>query len=129
MSRAALTYGAPAYPVREFAGFNPDVPVEGFYRMRLRSGGVFVGVRIWHGLPLDPDTGEELDRAPRWNAQINGTWSDIEAVWPRCAGEAVTADEYAHLCRMQAWGREHAPDSPFAEPTRRADPLQSPILF
>ena len=55
MSRAALSYRDGGASSDGYVGFDPDTPVPGFYRMRLRSGGVYVGVRIWHGLPLDVD--------------------------------------------------------------------------
>ena len=129
MSRAALLYADRHASSRVFAGIDPDVPTAGFYRMRLRSGGVYVGVRIWHGLPIDPASGDEMDRAPGWNATINGAWASIDAVWPKCGGEPIDRAEHDHLCRQQAWGREHAPESAFADPTMRADPLVSPILF
>lgn len=110
-------------------GFDPDQPVAGFYRMRLVSGGVFVGIRIWHGRPLDPVTGEELDRSLRWQAQANGEMIDLARVWPQCARDPIDAREYAYLIQQQRWGERQAPDSPQADPTRRADPLSSPILF
>jgi hypothetical protein len=97
--------------------------------MRLRSGGVMVGVKIWHGLPLDPETLEEMDRAPRWNALINGAWADITEAWPRCAGEPIDAKEYAYLLARVDWAAQHMPDSPIADPTKPVDPLTSALLF
>lgn len=128
MSRSGLVYSDRRAPVKG-EGFNPDTPVAGFYRMRLRSGGMLVGVRIWHGAPLDPVTGEELDRSHRWCAAVNGRPYDLERVWPACAREPSTAEEYAFLGAQQTWGERHAPDSPQADPTRRIDPIASPILF
>ncbi|WP_375249511.1 hypothetical protein [Sphingomonas sp.] len=110
-------------------GFDPDQPVAGFYRMRLVSGGVYVGIRIWHGRPIDPVTGEEMDRSLRWQAQANGEMIEIDRVWPQCARDPVSASEYAYLFQQQRWGERQAPESPQADPTRRADPLSSPILF
>lgn len=111
------------------SGFDADRPAEGFYRFRLRSGGMLVGVRIWWGPPLDPVTGEELDRSHRWNAAINGRPVDLGRVWPACGREPSTAEEYAFLSAQQTWGERHAPDAPQADPTRRVDALSSPILF
>lgn len=128
MTRRGLIYSERRAPVKA-DGFNPDVPVEGFYRMRLVSGGVFVGIRIWFGLPLDPVTGEEMDRSPRWQAQANGAAIDLERVWPRCAGDPISIGEYAYLTSLQTWGEQAMPESPIADPTRRVDPLSSPILF
>ncbi|MGE4321964.1 MAG: hypothetical protein AB7E60_02920 [Sphingobium sp.] len=124
-------------PVRDYSqrrdvraeGFDPDTPIAGYYRFRMRSGGALCGVRIWHGAPLDPVTGEELDRSHRWQAQVNGDAISLERVWPKCAADPIPADEYRHLCTVQSWARDHAPDSPFADPRRKADPITSPILF
>lgn len=110
-------------------GFDPDTPVAGYYRTRLRSGAVFVGVRIWFGQPLDPVTYQPLDRSLRWCAAVNGKPVELDLVWPRCAGNPISASEYAYLMTLQDWAQDHAPDTPIADPMRRVDPLQSPILF
>lgn len=110
-------------------GFSPDKPVAGYFKTRLRSGAVFVGVRIWFGPPHDPDTGEEMDRSHRWQAECNGRYVELEEVWPRCAGERVDRDEYEYLCRLQEWGEEFAPDSPQANPHRKVDLLTAPLPF
>lgn len=107
----------------------PDVPVAGYYRMKLRRGGMYVAVRIWHGPPHDPVTGEELDRSWRFQATINGEPAELDRVWPSCAGEPITEAEAAYLTNLQAWGREHAPDSPQANPHRKVDLLSAPISF
>ncbi len=108
MTRAPLSYGVRHEPRTDWAGHDTETPVAGFYRMRLRSGGVMVGVKIWHGLPLDPETLEEIDRAPRWNALINGAWANIVDAWPKCADEAVTPEEYAFLLSRIGWAAKHA---------------------
>lgn len=127
MSRARVDYsdGSDFRAV----GFDPDLPVAGFYRFRMRSGGALCGVRIWHGAPLDPVTGEELDRSPRWQALVNDDPVEIERVWPRCAADPITDAEYRHYCRTQTWAQQHAPDSALADPRRKADPLTTPLLF
>lgn len=129
MGRQHIDYTRPQYPVRTFEGFNPDQPKPGYYRMRLRSGGAYVGVRIWFGAPLDPVTGEEMDRSHRFQAHLNGTYAEMDRVWPKCAGDPISIDEYRHLCATQQWAQQHAPDSALAQPTRRFDPLSSPLLF
>ncbi|BCA57725.1 hypothetical protein [Sphingomonas sp. HMP6] len=122
MTRAYLDYTVrrEAAPV---AGFNPDVPIVGHYRMKMRSGGVFVGVRVWFGAPTDPDTGEELDRSHRWQATENGRPVDLERVWPRCAEDQITESEAAHLIAVEAWAKQNAPNSALANPKRRIDLL------
>lgn len=127
--RAPLIYSerrALAGPVQ---GFDPDQPIAGFYRMRLTRGGHPVGIRIWYGAPLDPVTGEELDRSHRWQATANGRPFDLERAWPRCADDPITEAEHDHLCRVQAWGEAHAPDSPQANPERPVDLLRAPIAL
>lgn len=129
MTRSARPYAAGAMAVRTFEGFSVDDPVAGFYRMALRSGAAPVGVRIWHGAPLDPVTGEELERGWRWQAQVNGELVELETVWPRCARETIDEREYRFLTERAAWARENAPTSPHANPTRRIDPMTAPPPF
>lgn len=101
-------------------------PVSGFYRMKMRSDGVLVGIRIWFGPPRDPVTGEELDRSWRWQAEANGEMvEDFNRVWPQCAGSEITEAEYREYIARQQWAREHAPATPFADPRRRYDPLNA----
>lgn len=128
MTRAHIDYRAGG-DATGFTGHNPDVPEAGHYRMRMRSGGVWVGVRIWHGQPNDPVTGEPMDRALRFQAEINGAYAEIDRVWPRCAGDPITEAEYRHLCATQQWAQQNAPESALADPRRKLDPLTSPMLF
>lgn len=126
MTRGRLDYSERRAPVVG-QGFDADVPTAGFYRFRLRRGAVPVGIRIWFGAPLDPVTGEEMDRSHRWQAHCNGSYIDLARVWPGCADEPIDEREYRHLCRLQEWGEQHAPDSPQADPTRPVDLLTAPI--
>jgi hypothetical protein len=130
MARLHINYSAGG-AVSGYVGIDPETPVVGFYRMRLRSGGAPVGVRIWFGAPLDPVTGEEMDRSHRFQAQINGAYAEMDRVWPRCAGEPIDQAEYRHLMNVQAWAEQNAPDSAFADPTKRIDVLssQNPLPF
>jgi hypothetical protein len=129
VSRALLIYGERHAPARSFAGYDPDAPIAGFYRMRLRSGAVYVGVRVWFGAPLDPVTGEEMDRSHRWQATVNGETIDLGRVWPKCAADPIGQAEHDHLASLHAWGRQHAPDSPQANPMQRINPLTAPTPF
>lgn len=104
-----------------------DSPVAGYYRMRLVCGGCLVGIRIWFGPPRDPETGELLDRGWRWQATANGREIGLDRVWPVCAKDPISYAEHAYLTRLQEWGEENAPDSPQANPHRRADLLSAPI--
>jgi hypothetical protein len=104
-------------------------PVAGFFRMKLRGGGVLVGIRIWHGAPCDPVTGEEMDRSWRWQAECNGEPIDFDRVWPQCAGDPITEAEYRAYAQRQTWAREKAPETAFADPQRRHDPLTAMLPF
>lgn len=126
---AHLDYSAPRVAVDPRSGFDPDTPITGYYRMRMRSGGVFVGVRIWFGAPLDPIDGTELDRSHRWQAMANDRPIDLARVWPKCAADSVDAAEYAHLAKLQSWGEAHAPDSPQANPNKPINFLTAPLPF
>lgn len=127
--RQALDYSISKSGERQFEGFDPDTPIAGFYRFRMRSGAAFCGVRIWYGAPLDPVTGEELDRSLRWQAVVNEEYIDLDRVWPKCAADPVNEAEYQYLCTVQAWAKQNAPDSPQANLNRRIDPLTAPLPF
>ena len=125
--RDGKLYGAHAVRAVAVAGATDvSLPVAGFFRHKLRSGGVVVGVRIYFDQPIDPVTGERLDRSYRWQADVNGEpFGDFDRVWPGCTGEPISEAEYEDYCARLRWAREHAPDSAFANPTRPYDPLSS----
>ncbi len=130
--RPSTPYGQSAVtPVHVAGAVEIAVPVAGHFRHRLRSGGVFGGVRLWHGPPLDPVTGEELDRGWRWQAHFNGVFVELDDVWPVCAGDPITEGEYRTYCNRQRWAEQHAPQSAYADPRKRIDPLSSanPLPF
>jgi hypothetical protein len=113
--------GAPA--------FDPDVPIPGFYRFKLRAGAMFAPVRIWYGPPRDPETGEEMDRSHRWQAEAGGHPIDLARVWPKCARDTISEQEFAYLFSRQEWGEAHAPGTAVADPTVKIDLLRSPLPF
>lgn len=104
-------------------------PVAGFYRTKLRSGAHPVGIYIWFGPPLDPDTGDEMDRGHRWQAHCNGKYIDLDRVWPVCGGDPIDRAEYVHLTEVQRWGERNAPSSPQANPNQRINLLTAPITL
>lgn len=106
-----------------------EEPVEGLFAMRLRRDGVKVAIRIWFGPPLEPWTGEIMDRAPRWQAQANGRYIDFDRVWPACTKSPIDRREYDHLIATERWAQDHALDSALADPRRRIDPLSIPMPF
>lgn len=128
MSRPDLIYNAKHAAVAS-TGFNPDVPIAGLYRMRLVSRGVPVAIRIWHGPPADPVTGEELDRGWRWQATANNRPVDLERAWPKCAADPIDKAEHDYLTSLQDWGEAHAPQSPQANPKRAVDFLRAPLTL
>ena len=101
----------------------------GYYRTKLVSGGVQVGIHIWHGPPHDPDTGEVMDRSHRWQAHCNGRYIDIDRVWPGCGGDPIDKAEYEYLSKLQDWGEANAPESSFAKPFKPVDLLTAPLPF
>lgn len=133
MTRAHLNYSqATAKPPVAVAGaVAVDQPVAGFYRHRLRGGSIVGGVRIWFGAPLDPVTGEELDRSHRWQAEFDGEPADFDDVWPVCASDPITEMQYRALCARREWARQNAPGSAHAVIGKRYDPLSSsnPLPF
>lgn len=125
MSRAPITY-ADAKPARATGGYDVTQPTAGTYQMRLIAGGPKVGIRIFYGPPLDPVTGEELDRSWRWQAEANGQPIDLERVWPQAGREPITPEEHAYLVEMARWAERNAPDAPAANPRRKIDLLAAP---
>lgn len=130
MTRSTIPYAERARrPVIVEGAIDVERPVAGFYRMKLRSGGVLAGIRIWYGPPHDPETGEVMDRSWRWQAEANGEPIDFDDAWPKCGGAPITEQEYRQYCGKQVWARDHAPKSAFADPKRRYDPLTAPLPF
>lgn len=112
-------------------GVRVDQPVAGFYAVKLRSGAVRMGVQIRFGPPLDPVTGEELDRGWRWMAFLDGEYIELDAVWPACTGEPITEAEYQRFCARKRWAEQEAPQSAYAQRGRKLDPfsVSEPLPF
>lgn len=128
-TRTLIRYGSEGPPAKTFEGFSTDTPTAGFYALSLRSGAVKVGVRIWHGPPRDPHTGDLMDRHWRWQATVNRKYVDLERVWPVCARTPISEAEHDYLCTLQQWGRENDPDGAFANPTQPVNHLTAPVTF
>lgn len=118
-------------PVAVEGAVDISAPVAGFYSTRLRSGGVMVGIELRYGPPLDPVTGEELDRSWRWIAFANGEPVEFDDVWPKCAAEPITEADYRGYIGQQGWARKYAPRSAHADPRRKRDPFSDaePLPF
>jgi hypothetical protein len=125
-----LTYkstrrGKPAPP--RGRSFDPDLPVAGCYQVKLVRHGPPVAVKIWFGLPLDPVTGEELDRAPVWLARVNGGDCRPAAwFWPECARHPITEAEHDRITQLS---RTMNRASAWFDPLRPIDPLKTPVPF
>lgn len=70
--------------------------VGGYYERQI-SKTEFVPVIIWFGPPIDPLTGEELDRGPRWQCIENGIEADPYEVWTYCCHRPITAEQYHEM--------------------------------
>lgn len=117
-------------PVHVHGAVSVSEPVAGFYRVKLGRSTVRRYVRTWYGPPADPVTGEILDRSWRWQAEADGEPIDFERVWPICAGDPVSEDDYRRAVARKAWAKEQAPESAYATGRRinRLDP-NHPLPF
>lgn len=133
MSRAPSTYNVQrdVRAINQPGAISVSEPVAGYYRYRLGASTVKGAVRIWHGPPHDPVTGEELDRSPRWQATFNGEPIDFDRVWPACATDTLTEAEYRFLIERRKWAQRNAPESAYAANGRKYDPLSTsnPLPF
>lgn len=133
MSRSAVPYAQ--REVRAVAVANAvDVtePAAGFYKVKLSRDTVLRAVQLWYGPPADPVTGEELDRSWRWQAMLDdGALIDLDRVWPVCARDPITEQEFKRCSARVEWAREHAPTSAYAERGVKLDPLSTdmPLPF
>lgn len=96
-------------------------PTAGFYRGRMVRGGPWLAIRIWFGPPLDPDTGEECDRAKRWQATRGGAEADPRQLWPYVANHPIAEAEFNYMSALRAHAVKHEPDMPEAAPTSPVD--------
>ncbi len=96
--------GEPSWSSEAWEQFRP---VAGWYRMRRPPAFAgehwtrrpWLAVLVHYSAPLDPDTGEVLDRAPRWQAVLDGRDVDISTVWPWAARNPVSEAEYEEMLR------------------------------
>lgn len=100
-----------------------STPTAGFYRVKLARGAVWSPVKLWFGPPLDPLTGEELDRSPRWQALVRGfLWErDVLELWTWCAGQPIGESEYEYLLAIHRHASAHEPGMPEARPREQID--------
>lgn len=109
-----------------------------YYRARLIGGGAYVGVMVWHGLPLVD--GDELDRSPRWQALISTETTarailmgdslpiEVDGVTLRNL-ETIDEPDYRYLVAHADWAKQHAPSAPDATPRQKIDLKRMPSIF
>jgi hypothetical protein len=120
-----------------------DALREGYWLIqRRRASRVDIPVRIWFGPPDDPETGEPLDRSPRWRILIGGveideepvrlggiTFEDLTSFWPACCSDPIDEREYAYRLERQAWASEYDPFDPYGSPGGYIDPMTATLPF
>lgn len=96
---------------------------DGYYRTRMVSGGPWCPVRIWFGPPADPDTGELIDRSPRWQATLRGLQyeGDVASLWSWCAKHPITEAEHNYMVATARHAVTHEPEMPEASPREKID--------
>lgn len=92
-------------------------------------GGPLCGVRIWHGAPKDPVDNSLLDRGWRWQAEANGTYIEIDRVWPRCGKDPIDRAEYDYLTALTDHAKAHDGLDPMGKPWKRVDWDHTPDAF
>jgi hypothetical protein len=107
-------------------GFDPELPVTGFYRVKLRKGAHDSVIAIWYGPPADPEGGDVLDRPFAWQASVNGSPCDVYDFWPGCAREPINRQEYDRVLERN---RTMNAESPFYDPKKRLELNSIPPPF
>lgn len=111
---------------------NMDVPEEGYWLIRVVSGGPWVPARIWY--ERNPEHSEPEPWANGENrilgifAAINGKQADPMRVW-HTKGRPIDENEYHFLLRDAAWIAANAPRDPKAQPDKKVDLSQVTLPF
>lgn len=121
----------------------PDAFVAGHYLYRRDMAQMVpIPIRIWYGVPTDPETGEDLDRSPRWQIEIRGKIygsqdppylggyevdeEKLFRLWPKCMRWPITAEEYRFHIDRHRWATENDETDPYGGDIR-IDPLTAPL--
>ena len=111
--------------------------VEGFYLLSLtRARRVSIPVRVWFGAPLDPETQEEMDRAPRWQVQVGFRLlddepleiggiriSELDDVWPRVQREPLDEVDWRYRLERAELATHNDSDDAYSQLGGRIDPM------
>lgn len=111
-----------------------------YYAVLLVKKGVRCAVSIEYARPTDPDTGERLDRAPRWIATLHGepietykvaVYFDDYKPELGCTIKGAVIDKAEHdfIVKLRNHAIEHEPDMPEAAPKTKIDLHKMPSLF
>ncbi len=100
-----------------------DQPVPGFYSVRLRRGAAPCVAEIRWEQPLDPVTGETLDRSYRYTVRINGVFFyDDATLWKvHDYGRPISRVVHDNHIDRARWALRYDPENPICNPLRRAD--------
>jgi len=77
-----------------------SIPREGYFKIRFKRGADWVPARIYRRMPIDPDTGEVMERSWMLTGEINGEIDDFRLVW--AWGREIEKDEYEWLIAITA---------------------------
>ena len=114
---------------------------EGWF-LHIRSGHVGMPVRVWFGPPVDPVSGDELDRSWRWQVELAGVVitpddrvdprsriAQLDWVWPKALSEPIAPPENDYRRARIDYARRHDPRDPFGHRTGQVDWLDSTTPF
>lgn len=99
-----------------------STPEPGFFEVRLRKRpAVWVSAIIYRPCPIEwePETLQAIDRWSHLEAEINSEPVDPERVLR--SGHRVSMARYLYLRDDREWARQHAPQSPEANPHQAVD--------
>jgi hypothetical protein len=101
-----------------------------------------VPIMVEFAAPRDPETGERLDRSPRWQFWIRGKlygsedppyWGGFEVdedrldkIWPKCMRWPIDEEEYEFLVARHQWAIENDHDDPHGGDIK-IDPMTAPL--
>lgn len=111
-----------------------------YYAITSVKGGPKRALAVWHGVPTDPDTGADLDRAPRWQATLDGQpVEDLDrvainydhynpALGITINGKEIDQQEHDYIVKLRAWAVTYAPGLPEAKPRQKIDVSKMPPI-